>query len=233
MYCVNCGVKLADTEKCCPLCGVRVYHPDIQREPAAPLYAAEHSTTDYHHVNSKAAHVVITTAFFLAAAGVLLINWQIYGEITWGGIVSGAIALAYVLTVLPTWFSNPNPVVFTCCNFVAIGLYLWYVNLSTTGGWFLSFAFPVTGCVAAIVITVTALLHYVKRGKLFIFGGAFILFGMFMPLLELLICITFDIARFFGWSIYPGVIFAAIGGICIYLAVNKHAREAMERKFFF
>lgn len=233
MYCVNCGVKLADTEKNCPLCGTRVYHPDIQREPAAPLYAAEHSSTNYHHVNSKAAHVVITTAFILAAAGFLLINLQIYGQITWGGIVSGAIALAYTLFVLPTWFAKPNPVVFACCDFVAVGLYLLYVNLITTGGWFLSFAFPVTGCIAAIVISVTALLFYVRRGALYTIGGGFILLGMFMPLLELLVYITFDISRFFGWSIYPGVIFAAIGGICIYLAINKHAREAMEQKFFF
>ena len=29
MYCVNCGVKLAPTESVCPLCGTRVYHPDL------------------------------------------------------------------------------------------------------------------------------------------------------------------------------------------------------------
>mgnify|MGYP001071229356 CR=1 FL=1 len=27
MYCVNCGVELADSETVCPLCGTRVFHP--------------------------------------------------------------------------------------------------------------------------------------------------------------------------------------------------------------
>lgn len=38
MYCVNCGVKLEDTEKRCPLCQTVCYHPDILRPAAKPLY---------------------------------------------------------------------------------------------------------------------------------------------------------------------------------------------------
>ena len=232
MYCVNCGVKLADTEKVCPLCGIRAYHPDIQRQTIAPLYAEKHSSTNFHHVNTKAAHIVITTAFALAIISFLLIDWQIQGDISWGGIVSGAVALLYVLIILPTWFRKANPVVFSSIDFVATGLYLWYVNQVTDGDWFLSFAFPVTGVMAIIVITVTTLLCYVGRGKLYIFGGAFILLGFFMPLLELLIYITFEISKFFGWSLYPALVFVAVGGLLIFLAINRRAREVMERKFF-
>ena len=38
MYCINCGVKLADTENKCPLCGTVPYHPDIQRGSAEKPY---------------------------------------------------------------------------------------------------------------------------------------------------------------------------------------------------
>ena len=38
MYCVNCGVELADSEKKCPLCGMPVFHPDIPRTPAEPPF---------------------------------------------------------------------------------------------------------------------------------------------------------------------------------------------------
>ena len=41
MYCIKCGVELADSEKVCPLCGTRVYHPDIEiktTEPPFPEY---------------------------------------------------------------------------------------------------------------------------------------------------------------------------------------------------
>ena len=38
MYCINCGVKLSDTEQKCPLCGTSVYHPEIKQKETAPLY---------------------------------------------------------------------------------------------------------------------------------------------------------------------------------------------------
>ena len=38
MYCINCGVKLSDTEKKCPLCGTEVYHPTLKQGDASPLY---------------------------------------------------------------------------------------------------------------------------------------------------------------------------------------------------
>ena len=31
MYCIKCGVELADTEKQCPLCGTLVYHPELEQ----------------------------------------------------------------------------------------------------------------------------------------------------------------------------------------------------------
>mgnify|MGYP000840753951 CR=1 FL=1 len=40
MYCIKCGVELADSERVCPLCGTRVFHPDLpcgQGEPPYPL----------------------------------------------------------------------------------------------------------------------------------------------------------------------------------------------------
>lgn len=36
MYCVQCGVELQKGAKVCPLCGLRVYHPDLQETPEAP-----------------------------------------------------------------------------------------------------------------------------------------------------------------------------------------------------
>ena len=38
MYCIKCGVRLADTENKCPLCGTVPFHPEITREEAEPLY---------------------------------------------------------------------------------------------------------------------------------------------------------------------------------------------------
>ena len=42
MYCVNCGVELADSETVCPLCGTRVFHPDLSRPQADAPYPPDH-----------------------------------------------------------------------------------------------------------------------------------------------------------------------------------------------
>ena len=38
MYCVQCGVELQKGAERCPLCGLRVFHPELREEPEAPPY---------------------------------------------------------------------------------------------------------------------------------------------------------------------------------------------------
>ena len=229
MYCVNCGVKLADTEKVCPLCGVTAYHPELTRSEGEPLYPERLPAPQ---VKPQVAQVVYTVLLLLPALVCWLCDQQISGMVTWSGYVIGALGLLYVALVLPAWFRKPNPVIFVPCTFVAVGLYLLYISIATGGGWFLSFAFPITGGVALIVTAVVTLLKYVRRGQLYIFGGAIIALGGMTVLAEFLSVITFGLDRFFGWSFYPLMVAALLGGLLIFLAICRPARETMERKIF-
>lgn len=230
MYCIKCGVKLADTEKQCPLCGTVVFHPDIQRPEGERLYPA--SRYPSNKVSPWGVLAVVTTLFLLPLLITLLCDLQINGKVTWSGFVMGALMVAYVMLVLPYWFKKPNPVIFVPCSFAAIGLYVLYIDLATNGGWFLSFAFPVVGGVGLIVTAVVALLRYLRRGRLYIFGGAMIALGAFMLLMEFLMMITFDLPKFVAWSLYPLIALVLLGGMLIFLAISRPARENMERKFF-
>lgn len=97
----------------------------------------------------------------------------------------------------------------------------------------MSFAFPVTGGICLIITAVVTLLRYVKRGKLYIIGGAFIALGGFALLAEFLSNMTFQVSRFLGWSLYPLIALVLLGGLLIYLGISRTAREMMERKLFF
>lgn len=230
MYCVKCGVKLADTEKLCPLCGTKVYHPDVMQGESNNIYPKRKYPTPEETVLGLP--IFLTAVFLVPLLTVLVCDLRFSGAITWSGIVAGAMSLAYLMFVLPLWFKNPHPMIFVPCSFGAIGVYLLYLNWELDGDWFLSFALPVLGCVAVIVITVLVLLRYVCRGKLYIFGGAFIATGGMMLLMEFLMGITFANVDFIGWSFYPLVSLSLIGGILIFLGICRPAREAMERKFF-
>lgn len=229
MYCVNCGVKLADTEKQCPLCGVTAFHPEITRPEADPLFPQQRYPAQ--QVSSRTALIIVTTAFLLPILITLQCDALLNGAVTWSGYVVGALLAAYVILILPFWFRKPNPVVFVPCGFTAVGLYVLYINIATGGDWFLSFAFPVVGFLGLLVTAVVTLLRYVRRGRLYIFGGAYIALGLFMPLMEFLICITFT-RSFAGWSLFPLIPLVLLGGMLILLAIYRPARETMERKFF-
>lgn len=230
MYCIKCGVELADTEKTCPLCGTVVFHPDFPREERESLYPPVSNSN--LQVSRWGTLVIISTVFLLPMLITLLCDLQISGGVTWSGYVAGALLVGYVICVLPYWFKRPNPVIFVPCGFAAVGLYVLYINLVTGGEWFLSFAFPVIGYVALVVTAVVTLLRYVKRGGLYIFGGALIAMGCLMPLMEFLINITFGTKKFLMWSFYPLIVLALLGGMLIFLAICRPARESMERKFF-
>lgn len=230
MYCINCGVKLADTEKTCPLCGVVVFHPELHQGEGERLFPAHRAPAP--QVNSRALQIVLTTAFLMPILITALCDLQINRTVTWSGYVIGALLTGYVMLVLPMWFRRPNPVIFVPCSFAAIGSYLLYIDLASGGNWFLSFAFPLVGFIGLVVTAVVALLRYLRRGGLYIFGGAAVTLGAFMPVTEYLICITFDRPRFVGWSWYPLIALALLGIMLIFLALCRPARETMERKFF-
>lgn len=230
MYCVNCGVKLADTEKTCPLCGTAAFHQDVQRPKAESLYPENRLPISPAH--SRGGQIILTALFLLPLLICLQCNLLISGCITWSGYVAGALVLAYVVLVLPQWFRRKNPVVFCPVNFAAAAVYLWYICFTAKGKWFFSFALPVTGFLGLLSTAVAALLRYVPRGRLYTIGGALAALGAFMPAMELLLCLTFPSLRFLGWSLYPLTALVILGGMLIFLAVNRRTREKMERKFF-
>ena len=232
MYCIKCGVELADSEARCPLCGTPVFHPDLPRKLADPPFPADRRIRR-EDVNRSGILFVLTVVALLPAILALLCDWRINGTLLWSGYAAGALALLYIIILLPMWFRRPNPVIFVPVDFVAVGLYLLYINFATGGHWFLSFAFPVTGAIGLLVSAVVTLTHYLRRGYLYIFGGGFIACGALAVLIEFLLNLTFDLRTTFSWSIYPLATGVLLGLTLIIIAVCRPLRESLQRKFFF
>ena len=228
MYCSNCGVALAQTEKKCPLCGVRAYHPDIPRPEKEGLYP-DHAPRP--QPKPATIRVLLIALFLIPILVTIQCDLLINSTITWSAYVAGALLTIYVWLILPTWFRKPNPVIFVPCDFAALGLYLLYISLANDGKWFFPFALPTLLTVMVIVSAVITLMRYVPRGRLYIFGGAFLALGLYMPIMETLICMTFA-KKFVYWFIYPTNALVVLGGMLIFLAIVRPARETMQRKFF-
>ena len=110
MYCIKCGVELADSEKVCPLCGTRVYHPDIEiktTEPPFPEYKLREP-----RMNLRGIMFIVTMIFAALIVQLVICNISISNASEWSGYAIGAVLLLYELVALPLWFKRPNPVIF-------------------------------------------------------------------------------------------------------------------------
>ena len=230
MYCANCGVKLADTEKRCPLCGTEAYHPEIERPEVAPLYPQDY--TPKKEISKATLHIIIITLFIIPIFVTLYSNFYVDHKITWSAYVVFAMLLMYIIFVLPFWFKRRSPAIFIPIDFLCIELFLHYINFVTGGTWFLTFAFPVVTYLGLIVTAATVLLYYLKKGHLYIIGGFFIALGLFMDVIELFIMITFKL-DFDGWSLYPMIPLVLIGLGLIAISISRAARAVLARKLHF
>lgn len=231
MYCIKCGVELADSEKSCPLCGTVVFNPELSRPDGKPTYPREHDIGQ-KNVRRTGVLFVITMLFLLPIATVFLCDWTMNSRVVWSGYVIGAVLLFYILAILPLWFHKPNPVIFIPADFAAIALYLLYINLCTGGHWFLSFALPIVGGAALIITAPAALIKYLRRGYLFIFGGALILSGAYNVLIEFLLNVTFKLHEHLIWSFYPLTVCVILGAMLIVIGCSRTIRESLHKKFF-
>ncbi len=232
MYCVKCGVELADTENKCPLCGTVVYHPDIPREPVKPNYP--NYVKSAPNMRPQGILFILTVLACIPISVTLFCDLYYGNGLTWAGYPIGGIILFYTMLVLPQWFYQPNPVIFYPINFAVMGAYLLYINYATEGDWFLTFAFPILIYVAVCVCTVVTLLRYTRRGRLYIAGASFIAVGVLCVLIEFFMNLTFFPKPLFDffWSMIPLISCFICGMMLIVIAIAKPLRESLKKRFF-
>ena len=228
MYCVKCGVELADSERKCPLCKTPVYYPNLPENPETPYPKFVKSKDE---ISPRGLHFIISILFAIAVIIVTICDINISGKITWSVFVSGALVLAYVIFFLPWWFRRPSPSVFVPVSFAAIALYVWAISFVLEEDWFLPFALPVIAGFALIMSTLVTLVYYLKRGYLYIFGGTFIGLGVYSVFVEIMIHINFGVHDRLVWSIYPFIALFLIGMMLIVIAIVRPFRESLKRVF--
>ena len=232
MYCVQCGVELQKGVEKCPLCGLRVYHPELREQPEALPYPKR---VEEESVSHGGLLFIVSFLFVIPLLVCLLVDIHLNGRIGWSGIVAFSLLASYLIFCLPLWFRRPNPVIFFPVAMAGVlGLCL-YLCLVSGGRWFLSFAFPVGGAVLLIVEAVIVLLRYAvgeqRHRALFVFGGAFIGVGGLCVLIEYLLRVSFGIAMRW-WSLYPLTALTLLGVMLIVIGACPPLRLSLHKKFF-
>lgn len=227
MYCVKCGVKLQDNISVCPLCGTKVAYIEENNDPESHY---SEIFPDKRYGNMTVASI-LTSLCLISIVTILIVCFNVYNGLAWGGYVIFAILLFYCIFVLPLWFYKPNFVIFIPIDHLAIALYLLYICTVNHGHWFLSFAMPVTLISCILFTTTVVLTKYVKKGGYFITGGILIFTGLSAILIEFFEHITFN-TKMFIWSLYVAGSLSIIGLFLIFAGIFKPLHNYLNKRFF-
>lgn len=133
-YCVNCGVELEKSEKKCPLCGVLVQNPTIQKQKEERLYPdfiVQRKNTSYFTVNRiKMYSYLLAFPFFLT----LFLNLLINRAITWSIYTMASLVLLWIYSALPFLIKKRTVVKILTIDALATTIFLLIVDLQSGAG---------------------------------------------------------------------------------------------------
>ena len=229
MYCVKCGVELVDSQRKCPLCQTPVYMPDLDLNSDTPYppYKAE-----IEKLKPKGVLFIITVAHLVAFMVAFVCDLSGSLALEWCGYLFGALAVEYAVLFLPRWFARPHPAVFIPFAFFVLGCFLFCINYASGGGWFLTLALPLVAGGSFILSGAALLIYYLRRGYMYVIGGAFIAMAPYFLVAEWLSNVTFNGQSRLVWSPYPAVTAFGIGIMLIVISRVKPFRERV-KKFFY
>jgi hypothetical protein len=233
-YCVNCGVELADSEKCCPLCGTEVINPrEPWREPTQRPYP-QRLELILKHIDRQYVATIIGL-FALIPILVTLICDMLDGRgLSWSVYVLGAGALFYVWLLIPLYFKRYHRLTFLAADGLALILYLLLIDLMSGGHWFLPVGLPIA---AAGTVLLLLLAFWFRRGAgrqlLVRLALSLTAAGVYCVLVELAVDLFaqdfFDIS-WSGFVLIPCLVLAAA---LLILEHRKQLKEEIKKRLFY
>lgn len=232
-YCVNCGVELANHERCCPLCDTEVINPkvpfDENTEKPFPIY----TPTIKSKAEPKSVLAILGIIFALPTSLCLIADILIYKDITWSGFVLIGFASIFSLIASSLILRSFSPFAEELFDGAVLSACSMYVNYRTEGDWFLTLALPLIGYFVLFMIIFTLMTKIFRTTILSKLGGCCYLTALFCVLADMLITVNFGVGRYLiGWSLFPLVSFGIIGTAFLFIDKNIPLKRKLAKMFF-
>ena len=227
-YCVNCGVKLKESEKVCPLCNTKVINPNNLKTDFIPAYSQNIEKTK--KVNKKYLCFLITIILMGVTIITVLCNLIFTGNITWSIYVVASILflnskLSFVL------FKNKFfPLFIDLLTTETLIYVIAYLNNGLH--WFYYLVCPFIFIIWIYIILCTFVLSKKKYNLLRRFSVAF----SFISVILLIIESCIDMYKYekitINWSIYAILPIIIIGTILFLISYNRKLIEEIKQRIF-
>lgn len=225
-YCVNCGVKLKEDARVCPLCDCPVINPyEEYKKYSGEKAAPQPLSTDTAPVANwrDLTHFIISLTLSLGAVSCCIINLCISHKLTWSLIAVAACITAYICVALPIKKRTFLPELSVLFDFFAVAFSVtvvaWRMN---DFGWALKLAYPLSAAVALCAGYIVFLVRKHKIRYFHILALGSVLAGAISVLTELLLNGFTDIS-WSGISAASCVFFAAV--LCVIAKSRRLTRR--------
>ncbi|MDO4566414.1 MAG: DUF6320 domain-containing protein [Oscillospiraceae bacterium] len=233
-YCVNCGVRLEDSEERCPLCGVEVINPAAEPLSKRSYPYPRRIETINRKLDKRIFTFVALMASLIPAAITLFYDAVgVGGGLSWSLYVVGALALALVVVLVPVNFPKLSAAVCLALDFAAATGYVWLIEHLAGGSWFLQLGLPI--CLSAAVAAITIAL-LCESGRVSGLLGTLALCLFITGLLALALEIIIDLWALgslgLNWSVYVALPCALLAVIALLLRRRQRLKDEIRRRFY-
>ncbi len=122
-YCVNCGVELADSQKECPLCHTRVYHPE-RVENAGEAAFPKHVEHVYRKIDRRYGALLALIALAIPVLCSIFVDLFVVHELRWSIYATGGAVCIFIWVLFPMLLKKPNPYLHVLYNTASLLLFL-------------------------------------------------------------------------------------------------------------
>ncbi len=232
-YCVNCGVKLEDSEAKCPLCGVEVVNPASPPPEKRPYPYPRRIEAIDNRVDRKIfTYVALIAALIPCGITIFYDAMGTDGGLSWSLYVAGALALALICVLLPVRYRGLTGTHCVAIDSIAAALYVLLIERLSGGGWFVPLGLPLCA-VAGAALTLCVWLCSRNTGVLTRLAIILFIVGALAFAVEAIIDLFLRGAMRPGWSVYVLVPCALLGAIALLLRRRLDIKDEIRRRFYF
>lgn len=256
-YCVECGVKLAEYEKECPLCTTPVYNPNeikkiinkkhenqINKSDNKNIKDAEIEEVDYmcrdwvddlvtKSINGPFLASIILLSCILAMLITSAITYVFTKHLGWAIYVFGALICIWSYAIFPLLYPNIKPYIYASIDIVVSAIYLLLVNYFTGFyPWYLPLGLPLILIIGAVSVLTMYIIRRKDRRRIekvawIVLIGAFLTCAIDMTVTH------FRTESFsLSWAWYVSIPLIAFGIVLLIIAKNVNLSEWLRRNLF-
>ena len=227
-YCVNCGVKLKQSEKVCPLCNTKVINPNNLKDKFTPAYS---QVVEKHKgINKKYLCELITVVLICAAIITVLCDLIFTGNITWSIYV--IVSILFLDSKL-SFILYKNKFIPLIIDLFATETLIYVIAYLNNGlHWFYYLVCPFIFIIWIYIVLCAFVLSKKKYNLLRRVSVAFSFISVILLTIEMCVDMFKYGKIIINWSIYAVLPITIIGLILFAISYNKKLIDEIKQRIF-